>query len=132
MTLTPETAHAVVETYLTAWRSQRPDLIVTVFTEGATYHERVLQEPIRSREGIRVYWQEKVVANQANIDCRLLALYVDGTTAVAEWEAEFDDLEAGVRKLMREVAILEFEGERIARLREYWASKAIGDLPAET
>ncbi len=38
----------------------------------------------------------------------------------------------GVRKRMREVAILEFEGELIASLREYWASETIGELrPAE-
>jgi hypothetical protein len=31
-----------------------------------------------------------------------------------------------VRKRMREVAILEFAGEKIASLREYWASEAVG------
>jgi hypothetical protein len=35
---------------------------------------------------------------QANITCRLLSLYLDGDTAIAEWEAEFDDLIQGVRK----------------------------------
>jgi len=88
----------------------------------------VLDEPIRTRAGIRDYWQSKVVEGQANIDARLLNLYTatDGSTVIAEWEATFDDRVQNVRKRMREVAILEFAGERIASLREYWASEVIG------
>lgn len=118
---------ATIDTYLKAWTEQDPDLIATIFTDDATYHERVLQDPIRSAAGIRAYWQTKVVAGQANIDARLLNLYLaeDGTTAIAEWEATFDDLVQGHRKRMREVAILEFRGDRISSLREYWASARV-------
>ena len=128
MPLEEHTVRAVIETYVRAWAGQDPDLIVTIFTEAATYLERVLDEPIRTREGIRAYWQSKVVEAQANITCKLLHLYLDGDTAIAEWQAEFDDLVQGVRKRIREVAILEFEGDRIASLREYWASQRIADL----
>jgi ketosteroid isomerase-like protein len=128
MPLTKQQVRDVLDVYVRAWVRQDPDLIVTIFTESATYHERVLQEPIRGREGIRDYWRDKVVESQARIECDLLHLYLDGDTAIAEWEARFDDLVQGVRKRMREVAILEFEGGRIASLREYWASEAIGDI----
>lgn len=118
----------IIDTYLRAWTQQDPELITTIFTDGATYHERVLGEPVRTRAGIRNYWQTKVVDAQANIDARLLNLYTatDGTTVIAEWEATFDDRVQGVRKRMREVAILEFAGEQIASLREYWASEVVG------
>lgn len=116
---------ATVDIYLRAWMTQDPDLIVTIFSPTATYHERVLDEPIRNIGGIRQYWETKVVKEQANIDARLLNLYLDGTTAIAEWEARFDDLVKGHRKVMREVAILEFEGDRIVSLREYWASSPV-------
>ncbi len=118
---------ATLDTYLRAWMQQDPELIVTIFTEDATYHERVLGEPIRTRAGIGDYWQRKVVEGQANIDARLLNLYTatDGTTVIAEWEATFDDRAQGVRKRMREVAILEFAGDQIAGLREYWASEIV-------
>lgn len=117
-----------IDTYLRAWTQQDPELIVTIFTDDATYHERVLGEPIRSRAGIRDYWQSKVVEGQANIDARLLNLYTasDGTTVIAEWEATFDDRVQNVRKRIREVAILEFAGEHIASLREYWATELVG------
>lgn len=117
-----------IDTYLRAWTQQDPELIVTIFTDDATYHERVLDEPIRSRAGIRDYWQRKVVEGQADIDARLLNLYTatDGGTVIAEWEATFDDRVQNVRKRMREVAILEFAGDQIASLREYWASEVVG------
>lgn len=126
MTLTRQHAQETVETYIEAWTSQNPSLIVTIFTPDATYHERVLEAPIPDREAIRQYWQAKVVEAQANISCELLNLYLDGSTVIAEWEARFDDLAQGVRKRMREIAVLTFEGHLISSLREYWASEAEG------
>ncbi len=128
MGLAKQDVRNVLDVYIKAWEQQDPDLIVTIFTNGATYHERVLAEPARGIEAIRAYWETKVVAAQANIQCELLNLYLDGTTAVAEWEAEFDDVVQGVRKRMREIAVLEFEGSLIASLREYWASVHVGEL----
>lgn len=128
MTLTRETVRGVIDVYLRAWMTQDPDLIVSVFTPTAVYHERVLAEPIRDHAGIRRYWQTKVVTEQANIHARLLNLYLDGDTAIAEWEARFDDLVARERKLLREVALLRFDGDRIASLREYWASVILGPI----
>jgi ketosteroid isomerase-like protein len=120
-------ARMTIDTYLRAWTNQDPELIVTIFTPDATYHERVLEEPIRTLAGIKEYWQTKVVKDQANIEARLLNLYRadNGTTAIAEWEATFDDLVKGDRIRMREVAILEFAGDKIASLREYWASERL-------
>jgi nuclear transport factor 2 (NTF2) superfamily protein len=115
----------VVDTYIRAWVTQDPDLIVTIFTDEATYHERVLEDPIRTQQGIRAYWQSKVVRSQGRISCKLLSAYLEGNTAIVEWEAEFDDLEKGNRTRMREVAILEFDGKLISSLREYWASESI-------
>lgn len=128
MALTREHAEDVITTYIRAWQQQDPDLIVTIFTERATYHERVMGEPIPDREAIRQYWQDKVVGAQGNITCKLLSLYLDGDTAIAEWLAEFDDVAQGVRKRMQEIAVLEFEGGLIASLREYWASEQVGQL----
>jgi hypothetical protein len=128
MTLTRQDAREALGTYIRAWESQDPDLIVTIFTEGATYHERVLKEPIPDRSAIREYWQSKVVESQANIKVQLLNVYLDGETVIAEWLAEFDDLAQGIRKRMREIAVLVFEGGLVSSLREYWASEQIGQL----
>src|SRR5215831_6220997 len=82
--LTRQHAREVIGVYIKAWEMQDPDLTVTIFTPAATYHERVLQEPLPDRDAIRRYWQSKVVESQANITCELLSLYVDGETAIAE------------------------------------------------
>lgn len=115
----------VLDVYIRAWEQQDPALIVTIFTEDATYHERVMGEPMRGAGAIRDYWKAKVVRGQADIRCTLLSLYLDGSTAIAEWEAEFSDLAKGERKRMREIAVLEFEGQLISSLREYWASEVV-------
>ncbi len=128
MALTREQARAVLDTYIRAWERQDPDLIVTIFTASATYHERVLRDPIPGRDAIRRYWQGKVVRSQANIKCELLNLYLDGATVIAEWQAEFDDLAQNVRKRMREIAVLTFEATLISSLREYWSSERIGPV----
>ncbi|MBV9140724.1 MAG: nuclear transport factor 2 family protein [Pseudonocardiales bacterium] len=128
MTLTKQDVRDVVDLYIRAWVEQDPDLIVTIFTDAATYHERVLEAPIRDRAGIRAYWQTKVVESQGDIKCELLNLYLDGNTAIVEWEAQFDDLTQRVRKRMREVVILVFEGRLITSLREYWSSERIANL----
>jgi ketosteroid isomerase-like protein len=128
MALTKPEVLDVINVYIEAWETQNPDLIVTIFTEHATYHERVMGEPIPGREAIRRYWQDKVVGAQANISCELLSLYLDEDTAIAEWLAEFDDVAQGCRKRMQEIAVLEFDGAKIASLREYWASVTVGDL----
>lgn len=128
MELTKHDVREVLDVYIRAWEGQDPDLIITIFTENATYHERVLEAPIPNREAIREYWESKVVESQANIKCELLNLYLDGATAIAEWEAEFDDVVQRVRKRMREIAVLDFEGRQIAALREYWSSEQVGDL----
>ena len=83
MGLTRQDAREVIDTYIRAWESQDPDLIVTIFTEDATYHERILQDPIAGREGIRRYWEDKVVRSQAVIRVELLNLYLDGVTVIA-------------------------------------------------
>lgn len=128
MTLTKQGVTDVIDVYIRAWQDQDPDLICTIFTPDATYHERVMSDPIPDREAIRAYWQSKVVEAQANITCRLLNLYLDGDTAIAEWEAEFDDMAQGIRKRMREIAVLTFEGGLISSLREYWASQTVGEM----
>ncbi len=128
MALTKQDVREVLDIYIRAWAQQDPDLITTIFTDQATYHERVLHAPILNRDAIRAYWQAKVVESQANITCKLLSLYLDGSTAIAEWEAEFDDVAQGARKRMREIAVLDFEGHLISALREYWSSETVGDL----
>jgi hypothetical protein len=53
--LTKAEVRELLDTYIRAWETQDPDLIVTIFTLAATYHERVLDDPIPDREAIAAY-----------------------------------------------------------------------------
>jgi ketosteroid isomerase-like protein len=117
-----------LDVYKTAWEQQDAELILTIFTDNAVYHERVLQEPIRGHAGIAAYWQEKVVKGQGRISFTLLNTYLDGTTGIAEWEVFFDDWSQRRRKHMKEIAVMEFVDGKIASLREYWASEVVHEL----
>ena len=83
MGLPKQQVREVIDVYIQAWETQEPDRVVTIFTRSATYHERVLQDPIPDREAICRYWQSKVVQAQANIRCELLGLYLNGDTVIA-------------------------------------------------
>jgi ketosteroid isomerase-like protein len=59
--LNKQDVRSVLDVYIRAWEQQDSALIVTIFTEDATYHERLLEAPIPGREAIRAYWEAKVV-----------------------------------------------------------------------
>jgi len=121
--LTRSVALQALNVYKEAWEKQDPNRILDVFTSDAVYHERVFEKPYKGHAEIKSYWITKVVNGQSDIACDLLNVYLDGDTAIAEWEARFFDREKNLRTRLREVAILEFRGTKIAALREYWASE---------
>lgn len=79
----------------------------------------------KAAEGQAIYWQSKVVEDQSDIKFKLLNVYIDGDTVVAEWDASFYSNRENGRIHTIEVAILEFEGEKIKSLREYWHSERV-------
>lgn len=123
--LTREFVHNVLETYGKAWETKDPNLIVTIFTEDATYHEKIMGPSMRGRKSIKRYWRNRVVAGQDNIEFKVLNFYIDGNVVIAEWEAYFDILKTSTRKHMKEIAILVFKGNKIKSLREYWSSRIV-------
>lgn len=118
-----KTVDNVLKIYKEAWERQDPEKILTIFTEDAVYREYVLKNPLIGHRQIRGYWQKKVVEEQSEIKFKVLNVYIDGNTVIAEWDAVFySRLEKKTIHLV-EVAILEFEGEKIKSLREYWHSE---------
>jgi ketosteroid isomerase-like protein len=118
----------IIEIYKESWEQQDPQKILTIFSEDAIYHERVLEEPMRGHKGIAQYWQTKVVEGQREIKFKLLNLYIDNPTGIAEWEVFFIDTQQGVSRHMKEVAILDIEDGKIRSLREYWACEILDKI----
>jgi ketosteroid isomerase-like protein len=126
--LTSELAQSLIAKYKDAWERQDPDAILEIFTPDAVYRERVLGEPFRGHGQIKEYWQTRVVEGQANIEFKLMSLYLDQNTMIAEWDVMFDDRVQSLRKHMLEVAIMEVRDGKIESLREYWSSEILCHL----
>lgn len=117
--MTHDEARKLLDIYGRAWITRDPDLILTIFTQDATYADP--KEPVNyGHEGIRSYWLSKVVDGQRDIDFKVLNVWIDGETVIAEWEANFTDTKRNVRIRMFEVAICTVRDGKWSSLREYY------------
>ena len=120
--MTREEAQKLIEVYGRAWETKDPDLIVSIFTDDATYDDP--HEPIKNgKEAIRQYWVTKVIGEQDDIKFRLKNIWIDGNTIIAEWDATFIDTKRNLHIEMTEVAIFTTRGGKFSSLREYYKTK---------
>lgn len=81
--MTKKQAASLIEMYGKAWVAQDPKLVLTIFTPDATYNDP--HEPeLHGHEEIRAYWKSKVIGEQKDIQFKLLNVWVDGETVIAE------------------------------------------------
>jgi uncharacterized protein (TIGR02246 family) len=107
--------------YGEAWVTQNPDLIVSIFSDDATYNDP--REPQNvGKEAIREYWNKKVIGEQKDISFDLKNVWVDADAVIAEWEANFTDTKRNLRINLKEVAIFSVQGDKFGSLREYYSS----------
>ncbi len=122
--VTPGFVRAVVQKYKRAWESQDPVLILEIFHENATYHEYILRDqPKKGHKEIEQYWIEKVCTEQSNIHMDIQNIYTDGAIGIAEWRVTFTNKTNNKQYTLQQIAVMEFEGERIQHYREYWHSE---------
>ncbi len=117
--MTIEQARALIAIYGEAWTERNAEKILEVFTPDATYFDprETLAE---GHDGIRAYWEMKVLNNQRDIRFTLLNLWMDGDVVIAEWNAKFIDIERSLHIDMTEVAIFTVRDEKFSSLREYY------------
>lgn len=119
--MTKEEALSLLEIYGRAWITRDPELMVTIFTEDATYDDP--REPRNDgRDAIRNYWVTKVIGEQADISFDIKNVWIDGETVIAEWHADFTDTKRQLRISLDEVAIFGVRDEKFSSLREYYTS----------
>lgn len=117
-----EKAKEMIETYGKAWETKDPDLIVSLFTDDATYDDP--RESLnRGVESIHRYWIQKVIGEQDSIKFYLRNLWIEGDTVIAEWDATFIDTKRNLHIEMTEVAIFGVRGDKFSSLREYYKTK---------
>lgn len=115
-------ATTLLEIYGRAWVTQDLELIVTIFTNDATYHDPKEQKNF-GRDAIRSYWETKVVGEQSDISFLLRHVWVDSDTVLAEWDAKFIDTKRNLNIRMTEVAIFTVQNDKFSALREYYSSE---------
>lgn len=121
--MTKDEALRLIGIYGKAWETRDPDLIVTIFTEGATYNDPKEPENI-GRDAIKEYWKYKVIGEQEDIKFTLKNVWVPegGDTVIAEWHATFKDIKRNLFIDMTEVAIFTVQDGKFSSLREYYKS----------
>lgn len=120
--MTKEEAQKLIEIYGKAWESKDPDLIISIFTDDASYDDP--HEPINyGKEAIRQYWIHKVIGEQDKIHFNLKNVWIDGSTVIAEWDATFIETKRNLHIDMTEVAIFGVRDGKFSSLREYYKTK---------
>lgn len=114
-----EKALELLYIYGKAWETRDPELIVTIFTEEATYNDPKEAENI-GRDAIKEYWKYKVIGEQEDIKFTLKHAWLDGDTVIAEWHATFKDIKRNLFIEMDEVAIFTAKDDKFSSLREYY------------
>lgn len=115
----------IVAVYADAWTTQDPKKIISIFAPDGSYHEYVLRKSFIGHAEIKKYWEDRIGKEESDIHFKLLNIYIDGNTAIVEWEADFLNNNVQKRMHIREVAILEIVDEKIKSLREYWHSESL-------
>lgn len=122
--MTKEEAITLLNTYGEAWEKQDPDLVLTVFTEDAVYNDP--KEPENhGHKDIRAYWISKVVGEQKDIKFALLNTWLDDSSVIAEWQAEFVDTKRNVHIKLNEIGVFTVRDGKFSSLREYYKSEKV-------
>jgi hypothetical protein len=107
-----------IEGYRRAWETADTDLVLTLFTEDASYRSNPFEEPHLGHEGIRAYW-DGATSVQRDARVRMGRPFVDGDRVAVEWWTEMTSDGADVT--LPGCLLLRFAPDgRCRDLREYW------------
>jgi hypothetical protein len=107
-----------IDGYRRAWEGSDADLVVTLFTEDASYRSNPFEEPHLGHDGIRTYWGH-VTSQQRDARVRMGRPFVDGDRVAVEWWTTM--VSEGVEVTLPGCLLLRIEDDgRCSDLREYW------------
>jgi uncharacterized protein (TIGR02246 family) len=111
-----------IETYRKAWETRDTALVLTLFTEDASYRSNPFEEPHVGQEGIRAYW-EGVTGVQRDAAVKMGRPFVDGDRVAVEWWSTM--VSEGEEVTLPGCLLLRIEPDgRCSDLREYWTFTA--------
>lgn len=118
----PDTAtlgRILIDTLGKGWERTHPETIVSVFADGAVFHESPFGEPIRGLDAIRQYWMDTPY-HQADVAFTSGEIYVAGPWFSTEIKVTYRRRRTGELVDTRGALFCETDGERITEMRMYW------------
>lgn len=116
------TMQQTVDRYFRAWELQDTDSLSEIFTLDAKYIVHPFEkEEYHGLEAIKGYWNDKPVSIQIAPKPRIITQAFGDACCFVEWETTFMTPHQ-TKKIVRGMMLLEFREERIAELREHYAS----------
>lgn len=107
-----------IEAYGRAWETGDEDLLVSLFTDDASYRSSPFRGPFRGRDEIRAYWRRNA-GTQRDKRVRMGRPFVEGNRVAVEWWTTMVD--EGEAVTLPGCLLLRFEADgRCSDLREYW------------
>jgi ketosteroid isomerase-like protein len=108
------------------------DLVVSLFSADAEYHEDPFAPPIVGHNAIRAFWLESA-ATQDQVEFTIERHLVSGDTIVAIWHLSYVLREDGGRRRASGVLVLDTRAGEIERLRKWSRERradTVGGEPA--
>ncbi len=119
MTIDYAAAGDLLASYGRAWTTFDGDLLVSLFTADAEYHEDPFEPPMIGHNAIRAYWLE-AAASQEQVEFDVERHWVSGDTVLAAWHAVYVRRGSSDRVRLAGFFVLDVAGGKIRQLREWW------------
>ena len=132
MTIGYAEAGELLADFARAYETFDGDLVVSLFSDDAEYHEDPFSPPIVGHNAIRAYWLDGG-ETQDQVEFTIERHLVSGDTIVAIWHMSYVVRADGERHRASGVLILETRNGKIERLREWWHERradTVGGNPA--
>ena len=122
MTISYAEAGELLADFALAYDTFDGDLIVSLFTPDAEYHEDAFGPPMVGHNAIRAYWLTSA-EEQDQVEFTIERHLVSGDTIVAVWHLSYVVKVDDTRRRVSGVLWLDTRDGKIERLREWWAER---------
>lgn len=109
----------LIDTFSRGWAKANLDLVCSVFTDDAVFHETPFTEPIAGLPAIRKWWAD-VPYHQSEISCTTGEIYSAGPWFSTEFKTTFRRRRTGEWVEARGGIFCETAGGKISEMRMYW------------
>lgn len=120
--LTKQQAKKWLDNYGKAWETGNLQLLESLFSKNALYHETPFQKPLRGIKEIKEYWkaEDKV---WTDVRFKTKKFWVQEDFFFAEWECKLKRASTKIDITMAGVFICEAENNVVKNLKEFWYIK---------